>query len=320
MESFNPSYENPPETPEKEWSEAGRERLVKSFRERFKKTLSLAVLPTVFAAALTFAAPEKIGFNRKDVSEILNNQIQISSYIEAADAVSKEGEMEIEKRQITARAAQEGLILKKELGQKILDESIDAYPESAEKTAELKGINAEKLKKIGIDAETVKSALNNLPEQWQKKIGSISGKEKIEKVQKKYGLSKDYLTAATATYDYGTGITDIEFYKLPGGWSKKDVQIKLTHEAAHANDWKARYRNVPERINMMYENLKRVKSTDRFRSGYVESIKNADKQYELSLKTGEYWAEITKQYFSDKEELPKQDRNLVEQFKGSGKK
>ena len=303
----------------KEFSEAGRERLVKSFRERFKKAVYATALVT-FASAYSVGispGPDKIGFNKEDVSRMLNNQVQISSYIEAAKAASAEGEMEPEERQITAKAAREGLILQEELGQTILNEVIDAYPESAEKTAELKGINAEKLKKIGIDVETVQSTLNNLPEQWRKKIGSISGEEKIEKIPERYGLAltkEGYLTGAMAEYNYQTGITDITFFKCPGGWLKKDFQLLLLHETGHANDWRARYRNVPERINMMYENLKRVKSPDRFRSGYVESIKNPDKQIESSLKTVEYWAEIVKQYFSDKEQLSNKDQELVKQF------
>jgi hypothetical protein len=305
------------EFPEKEFPEAGRERLVKSFRERFKKAVAATVLPIAFTAAIVVSTPEKIGFKKEDVSKMLNSQTQISSYIEAANLTYKEGEMEPEERQITAKAAQEGTVIKNQVGEENLNGMIDTVPLNPESKKEPTLIKEERdFEKINLDIEILKSALNKLPEKWRKNIRSVSCDTKaVEKsyVKEKYGIENG-IVVAQAKRDCSIGLTDITFFKSLDKWAEDEIREILTHEAGHANDWRNHDKSIPQRINMLYETMKRTQSSDRFRSWYVESIKIADKHRELATKSTEYWAEIVSAYFTDKK-LPSPDKEMVEKFK-----
>ena len=78
--------------------------------------------------------------------------------------------MEEKDRQITARAAREGLAIKKEFGKENLNDMIDPLPPNVEKQQKTPKINAKELRKIDIDAEILKDAFKNLTSQWQKNI------------------------------------------------------------------------------------------------------------------------------------------------------
>jgi hypothetical protein len=90
----------------------------------------------------------------------------------------------------------------------------------------------------------------------------------------------------------------------------------ILHETFHLQDWNSNsLLTYEERLELYKTIIDRVKSPDRFKSTYVESISNEDKQAELSAKAGEYFAEIGATYLSgDVNLLPKEDRLLVENF------
>src|SRR3989344_6012467 len=73
-----------------------REKAVLSIRERFKKAVSAAVLPMAFSGVL--AVPEQVGFSKKNVEDMLNQDIKVSEYIKRADKSVKEGEMDKKER------------------------------------------------------------------------------------------------------------------------------------------------------------------------------------------------------------------------------
>jgi hypothetical protein len=77
-------------------------------------------------------------------------------------------------------------------------------------------------------------------------------------------------------------------------WNLGDM---LPHEIAHANDWnRSKTMSLEERAELLHRVLERVQSADRYKSSYVESINNEDKQLELKEKVNEYWAEVASAY------------------------
>ena len=89
----------------------------------------------------------------------------------------------------------------------------------------------------------------------------------------------------------------------------------LAHELAHANSWSADNEMTPEeKADLLLAVAERIFSEDRFKSSYVESISNPDKQQENYLKATEYWAEICGQYFSDPSKLNVKDFSITESF------
>jgi len=308
------ALESPESNLEPETPESNREKLVKSLRDRFGQALRVVAASAAFVAAVT--APERIGYNKKDVADMLNKKYpRVSSYLEAASTAVNEGEMDVPERHVLAETVREGTVIESELGKYTLyNIGIKPSPESAKETCTVT-INAKGLENIGIDLETIVSTLRNLPGQWQKNILAIYAYPKIEKMPKEYGINN--VLGALAQYDPKSGRTIIIYFKQPESspWRSFEVKKTLCHEAAHANDWAANNRNAYQRIRMLYKTLMRIKNNERFRSWYVESIKNPNTQQELFLKTQEYWAMIIQQYFSNKERLPQSDQQLVEEFK-----
>lgn len=309
-------------------SKIKREKLVRSFRQRFKKALTAAVLPAAFLQVLS--APEKIGFPKEQVSRMLNNQVQISAYIEAAEYAAKEGEMNEEERVVAANAANEGRAVMSELGKDVTEDMLDAV------TPENYGARPKQtetffdLKDMEVEESVFRSALEKLPEGWRKNIRLVfyrdvlydeeKAKEAAEKggeeKEDPYGTPSKFRTSAIAYLNLENDYTDIVFYKLP--WKRNEAKAieKFYHEATHANDWRSHSRPVHERISMIYEITNRLNSPERFRSGYVESINNKNGKVELSLKILEYLPEITANYFVDKDNLPEKDIEIVERFLG----
>ena len=110
---------------------------------------------------------------------------------------------------------------------------------------------------------------------------------------------------------------------LPTTGIDKEIFIDiLEHEIGHPNDWN----NSPvltsaERVLMLHEVSLRSKSANRFVSSYVEGItldqigiyfkgkiddEKTKEQYLGYIKTSEYWAEIAKAYFKDKNKFKKE--------------
>ncbi|MES2953045.1 MAG: hypothetical protein V4674_00610 [Patescibacteria group bacterium] len=114
----------------------------------------------------------------------------------------------------------------------------------------------------------------------------------------------------------------ITIYDVRKGYDKAAFLATLMHEMGHPNDWSnsASLTNF-ERIDMLTDVIGRLLAEDRFRSKYVENItikelglyhpgskekelsEEEKKQILFEIKTGEYWAEIQKEYFKDKEKF-----------------
>lgn len=290
----------------KEFSkESSRKEMVSALRAHLKKAITVAVFPIVFAA-------ETVGFSKKDVEQKLNEQPTATQYLKHADTLSKEGDVKQNERAALFRAVERGVTLKRIFGESTLDELIGntvPFKESVEhqKYPSMEGAAED----IDINVGSVHEALGRLPHHWIDKIEEIVFKDETRTMHPDYGI--EGWTSARVEYDGITNRTTIFFYKLPPRWrTEEGVKEHVVHEVAHSNDWGDRERPVPERIETLYRVLARLSSAGRFRSGYVESIRNDDKGLELAVKVREYWAAIAAQYFVDKDVLPEQDRMLVE--------
>lgn len=290
----------------KEFSkESFRKEMADSLRVHLKKAIAVAALPIVFAA-------EPIGFSKKEVAQILDKQPTATSYLKKAHMVSAESDINPDERAVLSRTVGRGTTLKRVFGESTLDELIGntaPFKESVEhqKYPRMEGAAED----IDINTESIHEILGRLPHHWIKKIEEIVFKDEMRTMHPDYGI--EGWTSARVEYDGITNRTTIFFYKLPPRWRTEErVKEHVVHEVAHSNDWGDRERPVPERIETLYRVLARLSSAGRFRSGYVESIRNDDKGSELAVKVREYWAEIAAQYFVDKDILPEQDRMLVE--------
>jgi hypothetical protein len=83
----------------------------------------------------------------------------------------------------------------------------------------------------------------------------------------------------------------------------------MDHELAHSEDWTLKNgTSFKYRVQMLKRILDRVKSDDRYKSEYVESIKDTNKEAELYRKCMEYWAEIFQAYISGNDTLQISDK------------
>ncbi len=89
----------------------------------------------------------------------------------------------------------------------------------------------------------------------------------------------------------------------------------LAHEATHHNDWFHNPRlSAAERLELLGEVLQRLKSDERFKKNYVESISSSNIQEQNITKAGEYFAEIVAAYLTGDLSLPAEDRDLAERM------
>lgn len=169
-------------------------------------------------------------------------------------------------------------------------------------------------KEAGIDPQVVLEAIKKFPEIWQKKIRQIRFVNEERFLPCHYGISGKKMGALVQSHAEH-GVTDIIFYRLDGRSPRETVNLTI-HEIAHPNEWKAHHRSREERIKMAYEIYKRLQDKDRFdpgypdgsKPGYVEQIKNIHNKME------EYWAEIVRFYFTEREKLPQKDIEIVEKY------
>lgn len=85
------------------------------------------------------------------------------------------------------------------------------------------------------------------------------------------------------------------------------------HEIAHANSWMSdNETGDEEKADLLLKIADRLSSADRYKSSYVESINNQDKNKEKYTKASEYWAEICAQYFEDPTQLNVKDFQIVD--------
>lgn len=176
---------------------------------------------------------------------------------------------------------------------------------------------------INVSPNAIRQVLTWFPAAWRAAIYSISFiNKRMEIPQRDYGLplieGRIQELSLLACYPDNYGKSDIYIYKMPKDyWTEKSIQAGIVHEVAHLNDWRSPRRSIEERIMMGFEVVERVKSRDRFRFYYVENIGRGvrlDPHQKLKQQAQEYWAELVKHYFLDKQQLPKKDKELVEKY------
>jgi len=115
--------------------------------------------------------------------------------------------------------------------------------------------------------------------------------------------------------------SNIRIYNTREKLTKEDFIDILKHEVHHANDWQnSKLLSSAERVSMLYDVALRSIASDRFMSPYVEGIKieelethfkgkidneTAKDQLLKFVHATEYWAEIAKAYFNNKQQFKK---------------
>ena len=151
------------------------------------------------------------------------------------------------------------------------------------------------LKQIGLEPKVVQEFLKTLPKSWRKEISLITYLNKpTEVVANETTGEKDKLVA----HHQSKGKEALsEIYFFPGAKEKKpeeDLLPFLIYECAHANNWRNRADlSLGQRISLLYEVIKRVESSDRFKYEMIEKISCKEKEREMAKKTIEYWAAIS---------------------------
>ncbi len=164
------------------------------------------------------------------------------------------------------------------------------------------------IKSMGLEVKEkeLRAILKTYPESWIKHISSI--KQDEAKIKELSSLSKSglkgegYETGAlvelSSSGKYRLFISDtFAFLKT------QEMVETLSHEIAHAGF----------SAELLDKILVRLEAEDRFKSPYVESIKNPDEGTETAIRMHEYWAEICKQYFNNAENLNKKDFEIIEE-------
>lgn len=106
---------------------------------------------------------------------------------------------------------------------------------------------------------------------------------------------------------------EIVFWKISEQQPPWYVVLSIGHEICHSNDWESDNEMTAEqRINLLLRVSGRLSAKDRFRSSYVESIKNDDPQKQRYNKAVEYWAVTCGQYFENATKLNIKDFRLVD--------
>ena len=158
----------------------------------------------------------------------------------------------------------------------------------------------------------VRGLLNSYPAGWV--YGEVS---KIEYRNEKMALGDQYgmpgAEALATCSEAFENRSHIVFYAPANNHAKSAIHGALSHELGHANDWERdNEMEIEERLDLLKAIGERIHAPDRFQSGYVEKISNADKYLENYSKATEYWAEITAQYFTDPGQLNIKDAQLVQ--------
>lgn len=171
-----------------------------------------------------------------------------------------------------------------------------------------------------VSAEEFRLSLTDiLPQAWLEDVGSISQVNyEDSSTIKKYGLSSGagvvWKTIAIATRQGAGSRTNITFFNHSKSLTTSSNLKSIMHEVGHANDWaRDRQMDPAERAELLLAITSRLNDPDRYRSNYVESIKNEkDKQAEKYLKAVEYWAEISAVYFTNPGALHVKDFEIVD--------
>lgn len=194
-----------------------------------------------------------------------------------------------------------------------LQKSVEANKESISKPIKIKGFE-----KIGLRNEDLQKLWSEkyYPKGWlEDEISDVEYKnEKFTEKKMDYGRNKESQYAGTQRQDE-KGKSKITFYASnPEDYGSMKSFIEtldwhFSHESSHANDWEGESQmDFKNRVNFLYEVSQNCFREGTFRDvlGYVDSIKNKDKNKENYYKVREYWGTCCEDYFTFPEIL-KQD-------------
>jgi|GEM_PF-4642057 len=187
--------------------------------------------------------------------------------------------------------------------------------EKREDGAQRTATSSIELKYNSFTADQVQQVLDTYPKGWvYNEVSSIEQSVEEKEAPKEYGLQDNQKVIADCSHDLYEK-SKITFYnstkeRLDSYYVLSEL---LGHELAHANDWITdNEMSTEDRLELLTAITGRLDSEDRYKSNYVESIVNEDKQREKYLKAVEYWAEICSQYFSDPSSLHVKDFRIVD--------
>lgn len=178
------------------------------------------------------------------------------------------------------------------------------------------------------DPEATKERMQQLfvetiPRGLYEDVGQLTAVEDIKPMPEEYGMEDVFVAAELSGGDEEKEGTEKKGAMIFYG-SSRDMTARekygelMIHELAHGSSDSTDDRLSPAmRRGLRAWVLDRVNSPDRFRSWYVESIKNKDPEERDRRKAGEYWAEIVMEYLrSERPEmrLPLADLKMVQDF------
>ncbi len=188
---------------------------------------------------------------------------------------------------------------------------------SPEERREVAGLPAdtkvEGFSELGMSDEQIRAIITEtIPKGFLRNIRAITYVDKRVEMPAIYGakLSKSSEQTGNASSSKKT----IEIVKGAKKETKSWIAHNLIpHEIFHLQDPDSNsLLTVDERIDLYKKVMDRVKSPDRYKSGYVEAISNIDKRVQMERKVGEYFAEIGSVYLSpDYYLLPNADKELI---------
>ncbi len=151
-----------------------------------------------------------------------------------------------------------------------------------------------------ITPERVRAVLDTLPKGWvDTDVRAIRYSDAPMSGSDSYGISGSMSAARSFRGDHDKK-TSITFFSTAKEMPPHEVLGHvLIHEIAHANDFMNDNQFTQSERQQLLDALRlRVKSPDRLRSPYVESIHNEDARLEGITKAREYWGEIAAEYFA----------------------
>jgi len=222
-----------------------------------------------------------------------------------ADIEKKQSLSEIEKAELNKKLE----YLKNNFSENIfsqLKNGAETNKESKPEPIEVKGFE-----RVGFSNEDLKELWSEkyYPKGWlDDEINVVEYRDKELKgdLKREYGRDEEVKYGGT-THMEKEGKSKIEFYfKGPKEHdSKKDFIETLdwyfSHEASHANDWESESQmDFKNRVDFLCEVSQSCFKGGAFRDvmGYVDSIKNNDKNKERYYKVREYWGSCCEYYFT----------------------
>jgi hypothetical protein len=135
--------------------------------------------------------------------------------------------------------------------------------------------------------------LKTFPLSWIKEVASITYFDKSISV----GTNEEKGEGASLIAHHQSkgkeALSEIHFFQGAKGQRADRLLFRLIYEFSHANNWRNRCDlSLAQRISLLYEVIKQIESPDRYRDGYVESIKCVDKAEEMARKAVEYWGAL----------------------------